>query len=70
MTYRALSKKLQKLSDKELSQKVKLFYGDGGSYSEVIDIDKTKTENENLGAEGVDSPSGWKKGQVFLIHSC
>lgn len=70
MSYRALLKKLQKLSEEELSQKVVLFYGDGGTYSDVIDIDKTKEEDENLGCEGIDRSSGWKKGQVYLIHSC
>jgi hypothetical protein len=70
MTYRILLKKLQQFSNKELSQKVVLFYGDGGTYSEVIDINKTKEDNENLGCEKIDHHSNWKKGQIFLIHSC
>lgn len=70
MTYKTLLKKFQTLSDKELSQEVVLFYGDGGTYSSIIGMDRTKKENENLGCEGVDRSSRWKKGQVYLIHSC
>jgi uncharacterized membrane protein YukC len=71
MKYKTLLAKLQKLSPEELDQTVELFYGDGGSYSTVIGLGKTKRDNENLGCEEAgDPPSNWKKGQWYLIHSC
>lgn len=70
MTYRTLLNNLHKLSEKELSQKVVLYYSDGGTYSEVIDVDKTIEDNENLGSPEIDRPSNWKKGQIYLIHTC
>lgn len=70
MKYKQLLKKLQTLSSDELNQEVVLFFGDGGSYSSVIGVGKTKKDNENLGCDGFDSASNWKKGQWYLIHSC
>ena len=71
MKYKTLLEELQKLTPDELKQDVVLFYGDGGTYSDVISFDKTEKEDENLGCEEIgDGPSGWKKGQWYLTHTC
>ena len=69
MKYKTLLKKLQKLSKEELEQEILLFYGDGGTYSSIIDIGKTKKDDEVLGCDG-DPSCQCPKGQVYLIHSC
>ena len=70
MTYAQLLKRLQKLSPKELTQPVSLYYADGGWYSTAVDISKTVKNNEILGCEIVDPPSNWEKGRVYIAHSC
>lgn len=69
MKWKTILKKLQKLTPEELEQEAVLFYGDGGTYSEIIGAGKTRKTNENLGCEDIDQPSGWQKGQFYLIHS-
>jgi len=70
MRYKTLLKKLSKLSEKELNQEILLFYADGGTYSEVIDIVKTKKDNEILGCEEAGDPAcNCPKGQIYLIHT-
>lgn len=67
MTYNALLKVLNKMTPEELRQKVVLYEADSGGYSNIIGCGKTKVENENLGCPQLDNPSGWKRGQRYLV---